>query len=118
MRISDWSSDVCSSDLQGRYRMMHRAACRVAIAAAVVFAAGAAGAQQAQPSARARASMEDLQGQNVREITLTQMPGGVLIRAELSGLPEGWHGFHLHQNGVCALGRAHVCTPVTNAHLV
>lgn len=81
--------------------MMHRAAYRVAIAAAVVFAAGAAGAQQAQPSAKARASMKDLQGQSVGEITLTQMPGGVLIRAELSGLPEGWHGFHIHENGVC-----------------
>src|SRR3546814_18027498 len=33
----------------------------------VVFAAGAAGAQQAQPSAKARASMKDLQVQNVGE---------------------------------------------------
>src|SRR3546814_948900 len=101
---------------QGRYRMMHRAAYRVAIAAAVVFAAGAAGAQQAQPSARARASMKDLQGQNVGEITLTPMPGGVLIRAELSGLPEGWHGSHLPLNGVCEPPFASPCGHFNPGH--
>jgi len=35
-------------------------------------------------------------------VTLTQMDGVVLLHADLNGLPEGAHGFHIHENGTCA----------------
>ncbi len=48
--------------------------------------------------------------------------GGVLMRIDVSGLPQGWHGIHLHQVGDCSDGSAgfkasgsHV-DPDNNAH--
>ena len=35
-------------------------------------------------------------------VTLTQGPQGVLVSADLSGLPPGGHGFHIHAVGACA----------------
>ena len=40
-------------------------------------------------------------GQSLGEATLTAVPSGVLIEAELSGLSPGEHGFHLHETGLC-----------------
>ncbi len=41
------------------------------------------------------------EGQSHGTAVLTQAPLGVLIRVELTGLPEGAFGFHLHETGVC-----------------
>src|SRR3546814_4951220 len=51
MRISDWSSDVCSSDLQGRIEMKHnrmiaRGAQVAALSAALLLTDGAAAQEQ------------------------------------------------------------------------
>ena len=35
-------------------------------------------------------------------VTLTQTPLGVLVAAEVNGLPAGGHGFHIHETGTCA----------------
>jgi superoxide dismutase, Cu-Zn family len=35
-------------------------------------------------------------------VTFTQEMGGVRVVADVSGLKPGKHGFHIHQNGVCA----------------
>ena len=35
-------------------------------------------------------------------VTLTQGPHGVLIAADLTGLPPGGHGFHIHEVGTCS----------------
>ena len=36
------------------------------------------------------------------EVTIIQGPRGLLIQARLTGVPEGWHGFHIHETGSCA----------------
>ena len=74
---------------------------RIALIAVVcLLPIGAAVAQQ--PPLSAQAAMTDAQGKAVGRVMLTQMPKGVLIRAELAGLPSGWHGFHIHDVGNCA----------------
>ena len=75
---------------------MHRFT--IASAAAAALLATSASAQQ---PATVRANVQDAQGKPAGTVTLAQYPRGVLIRAELSGLPPGWHGFHVHQTGKC-----------------
>jgi Cu-Zn family superoxide dismutase len=50
----------------------------------------------------AQADMLGSDGKPVGKVTLSQTPHGVLLKAELSGLPTGGHGFHIHENGNCA----------------
>lgn len=38
----------------------------------------------------------------VGTLTLSQAPRGVLLRVEVSGLPQGWHGMHVHSVATCA----------------
>lgn len=42
-------------------------------------------------------------GEPTGHVVLTNGPrAGVLIRVDLEGLPQGWHGIHLHQVGDCS----------------
>jgi len=34
-------------------------------------------------------------------VTLTQIEGAVLLHADLKNVPEGGHGFHIHETGKC-----------------
>src|SRR3546814_1040044 len=96
MRISDWSSDVCSSDL---------ADLRVAQFDPVV-----------------RAVVADDAGDGAEHRT------GGLVGAGLAAQVVGDDLLHLRVRGrgfavdvaadLTQIGRAHVCTPVTNAHIV
>ncbi len=43
-------------------------------------------------------------GDEVGHIVFTDATGGVLMRLDLKGLSEGWHGVHFHQIGDCADG--------------
>jgi Cu-Zn family superoxide dismutase len=43
----------------------------------------------------------NLTGQSVGVALLVDGPAGVLVRAELRGLPAGEHGFHVHETGAC-----------------
>lgn len=36
------------------------------------------------------------------KVTIEDTPYGLLLTPDLSGLPAGVHGFHVHQNGSCA----------------
>lgn len=60
---------------------------------------------QERPSdvgATARADMAAPDGTAMGTVMLTQGPNGVLVSADLSGLSEGWHGFHVHSVGSCS----------------
>jgi Cu-Zn family superoxide dismutase len=82
--------------------MTRRSHYGVAVAALIVGAAlpQVAAAQAASP-AKAQATIKDAQGKEVGRAMLTQEIHGVLLRAELSGLPPGPHGFHLHALAKC-----------------
>ncbi|NWG47465.1 MAG: superoxide dismutase family protein [Alphaproteobacteria bacterium] len=49
----------------------------------------------------ARAAMKTAEGAGAGTVTLRETPHGVLVHAGLSGLPEGTHGFHIHETGKC-----------------
>jgi Cu-Zn family superoxide dismutase len=56
-------------------------------------------AVQATPVATAE--LRDAQGASVGTATLEEGATGVRIALDLTGLPEGPHGFHIHQTGEC-----------------
>src|SRR3546814_4205372 len=107
MRISDWSSDVCSSDLGG---------------------------------ARGRAQIGVIEALEARGLRISSVAGsssgalvgGVYAAGRLREFREGFERLSrgeflslldpvVRRPGVIAgeqIGRAHVCTPVTNAQLV
>jgi Cu-Zn family superoxide dismutase len=76
---------------------MHHSALTVPGLALLVLAGGAA----AQQPETARAVLRDSGGRQVGSATLTQTPHGVLLRAELTGVPPGVHGLHVHAVGKC-----------------
>ncbi len=49
----------------------------------------------------ATAQMHGANGDEMGTVTITQGPRGLLIQARLTGLSEGWHGFHIHETGSC-----------------
>ena len=48
------------------------------------------------------AAMAGPDGASMGTVALTQGPNGMLVSADLTGLTEGWHGFHIHETGSCA----------------
>jgi superoxide dismutase, Cu-Zn family len=81
----------------------------LALAAGIALAA-AVGAQQTQAvrqaedvkkAPSARGEFVDAGGRKVGTATLTQSTRGVLIVLDMTGLPPGEHGFHLHEVGKC-----------------
>lgn len=46
-------------------------------------------------------AMKGVDGADHGTVTLTQMEGVVLLHAALKDIPEGAHGFHIHENGTC-----------------
>src|SRR5215207_3359169 len=61
-----------------------------------------AGTASAQDAITATVTLKGKDGTNHGTVTLTDTFSGVLLRAELKGLPPGPHGFHFHEKGVCA----------------
>ena len=49
----------------------------------------------------ARADMHDADGRSVGTVTFVQAPYGVIVSAQLSGLPAGVHAMHIHEVGRC-----------------
>src|SRR5690606_10602956 len=52
-------------------------------------------------NAAATATLMDAAGNSLGTLDFTDTDGGVQITGELSGVPNGEHGFHLHQTGEC-----------------
>ena len=52
--------------------------------------------------AKAAAEVKGKDGEVLGLVTLTQGPQGVLVSADLRGLPPGGHGFHIHAVGSCS----------------
>jgi superoxide dismutase, Cu-Zn family len=50
---------------------------------------------------KASAVLKDVNGKEVGRAELTNTPSGVLIRLDLSGIPQGDHAFHVHAVGKC-----------------
>lgn len=75
------------------------------LAGIVVVAASTAGLADQHMGAsnmpEATAALKGADGADRGIATLIQTPAGVLIRAELTGVPEGVHGFHIHETGSC-----------------
>ncbi|MCJ2177007.1 superoxide dismutase family protein [Novosphingobium album (ex Hu et al. 2023)] len=74
------------------------AACALALSASAVLAddAPAGGGNKT-----VHATVIGLDGNALGMITLEQTPSGVLMSTDLTGLPQGEHGFHFHEKGVC-----------------
>lgn len=68
------------------------------VPSSAAMAPGAAGTPASLP---ARAELRTVDGQTVGVATLTDTPNGVLIQADLSNLPPGSHGMHVHEAGAC-----------------
>jgi Cu-Zn family superoxide dismutase len=47
------------------------------------------------------ATLADAKGTKVGTVELSTKDGGVEVSVEVTGLPPGFHGFHLHSVGVC-----------------
>lgn len=62
--------------------------------------AGAGGHGDAAPLSAA-AALAGLDGQPHGRVTLTETTAGVLLKAELTGLPAGVVAFHIHAEGRC-----------------
>ena len=85
---------------------------RNVILLAAALAAGPALAQTEQSGSEAtagpaelgatgNAELQGLDGASHGTVTFTQTNTGILVRAELTGLPPGPHGFHFHETGQC-----------------
>ncbi len=68
------------------------------LALALIFCAGTV---YAQAPATASASLKDAQGQAVGTVSLKDIPSGVLIKVDLTGVTPGPHGLHIHTTGKC-----------------
>ena len=49
----------------------------------------------------ATATMTGPDGEPMGQVNFIQGPRGVLVQARMTGVPEGWHGFHIHETGSC-----------------
>src|SRR3546814_3734622 len=108
MRISDWSSDVCSSDLD---LILERLVEQQILLA---FLEG-----------HLRAGGRELVGVEIINLLPVEAVGGDFLvedargdREPLGGFPAQRHAAAIAFAAVDEIGRAHVRTPVTNAHLV
>ena len=61
-----------------------------------------AGVAQAKSHAmQAHADLQDANGKSIGTATLSEQKGGVKVKLDVSGLPPGQHGFHIHETGAC-----------------
>jgi Cu-Zn family superoxide dismutase len=74
---------------------------RKTLMTATVLASALALAAPAFAADTATAILKDPDGKEVGKVTLTAVPTGVLLDADLTALPPGDHAFHIHEFGKC-----------------
>lgn len=77
---------------------------RLAFACVAVLAAPPALAADAEPASSAKtvqAHVVGLDGKMLGMVNLQETPAGVLVTTDITGLPQGEHGFHFHEKGIC-----------------
>ena len=57
--------------------------------------------EPASVGATATARMKGADGAAMGTVTIEQGPHGLIIQADMHGLSEGGHGFHIHETGAC-----------------
>jgi Cu-Zn family superoxide dismutase len=58
---------------------------------------------EAPPARTAAVQLHPTEGYDVRgTVTIAEFEGGVRVSAEVTGLSEGEHGFHIHETGDCS----------------
>lgn len=78
--------------------MRHRTIATVAAWAAALAAAPALAQEEAETI---EAQVMTADGQSAGTVTFEQVDHGVVVTARLQNLPEGPHGFHIHETGAC-----------------
>jgi Cu-Zn family superoxide dismutase len=75
---------------------------RLAAASLAILMGTTAGFAQTAAPEPVTVVMKGQDGSDHGTITLTQVPTGVLVQANLKGIPGGTgHGYHFHQTGLC-----------------
>lgn len=72
-----------------------------ALAIAAAGATAAAGLTNAQDQNSVTAELVTAEGESAGTVTFQEVEQGLLLTAELMNLPEGPHGFHIHETGAC-----------------
>lgn len=89
---------------------MKRSSRILAASAALLSLAGAAqaadehtghSAATAAAAPMIHADVVGLDGKKLGMVMLQETPAGVLVSADVKGIPAGEHGFHFHQKGLC-----------------
>jgi len=75
-----------------------------AIAAALAIAGQASVALAAGPSVEINAITPEGTGKALGSIALSEAGNGLTLKVSVSGIPDGEHGFHVHEKGDCSPG--------------
>src|SRR3546814_734834 len=107
MRISDWSSDVCSSDLRAMTHSNYpaRKPAIGLLAAAMLMLPGCAGmgggAAKKLPEPDASAPLSDARGADRGRADFYRTTTGLRIELVARGFAPGTYGMHVHTAGQC-----------------
>ena len=72
-----------------------------ALAAAALVTSAGVPAVTAQEVASVEAQVKTTEGQSAGTVVFEHVDHGVVVTARLENLPEGPHGFHIHERGAC-----------------
>src|SRR3546814_3074785 len=112
MRISDWSSDVCSSDLVLEAKLMAGGTGYDIVVPSLSFLARQIKAGVFQPLDKSKlTNYGNLDPDLIARIAKSDPDNA-------HSVPYLWGTTGIGYNVAKEIGRAHVCTPVTNAQLV
>src|SRR3546814_5923595 len=129
MRISDWSSDVCSSDLSFSARLSYNYRSDFVVVYNRVndpsLGAGMLGptlpvVEDGRGSLDFNATLDPTENVTIA-FSATNLLGAAVTnnrQYDADGNPSPWQARFLETIYRVEIGRAHVCTPVTTAHLL